>query len=137
MKKENRLKKNLEIASIVNKRKRVVNNNYIIYYQKSETGKLRIAVSVSKKYGHAFERNKAKRRVRNIMREYVGTIKNYDLVIVVKNVAKEKEYNELKKEIQFLIKIILNKEDGGKNEKQKNSWIIFVLCSGFFITGFK
>lgn len=51
------------------------------------------------------------------MREYVGTIKNYDLVIVVKNVAKEKEYNELKKEIQFLIKIILNKEDGGKNEK--------------------
>ena len=33
----------------------------------------------------------------------------------------EKEYNELKKEIQFLIKIILNKEDGGKNEKQKNS----------------
>lgn len=54
MKKENRLKKNLEIASIVNKRKRVVNNNYIIYYQKSETGKLRIAVSVSKKYGHAF-----------------------------------------------------------------------------------
>ena len=102
MKKENRLKKNLEIASIVNKRKRVVNNNYIIYYQKSETGKLRIAVSVSKKYGHAFERNKAKRRVRNIMRE---------------NVAKEKEYNELKKEIQFLIKIILNKEDGGKNEK--------------------
>ena len=92
MKKENRLKKNLEIASIVNKRKRVVNNNYIIYYQKSETGKLRIAVSVSKKYGHAFE-----------------------------NVAKEKEYNELKKEIQFLIKIILNKEDGGKNEKQKNS----------------
>ena len=29
--------------------------------------------------------------------------------------------NELKKEIQFLIKIILNKEDGGKNEKQKNS----------------
>ena len=25
--------------------------------------------------------------------------------------------NELKKEIQFLIKIILNKEDGGKNEK--------------------
>lgn len=48
MKKENRLKKNLEIASIVNKRKRVVNNNYIIYYQKSETGKLRIAVSVSK-----------------------------------------------------------------------------------------
>ena len=121
MKKENRLKKNLEIASIVNKRKRVVNNNYIIYYQKSETGKLRIAVSVSKKYGQAFERNKAKRRVRNIMREYVGTIKNYDLVIVVKNVAKEKEYNELKKEIQFLIKIILNKEDGGKNEKQKNS----------------
>lgn len=121
MKKENRLKKNLEIASIVNKRKRVVNNNYIIYYQKSETGKLRIAVSVSKKYGHAFERNKAKRRVRNIMGEYVGTIKNYDLVIVVKNVAKEKEYNELKKEIQFLIKIILNKEDGGKNEKQKNS----------------
>lgn len=117
MKKENRIKKNLEIASIVNKRKRVINNNYIIYYQKSEIERLRVAISVSKKYGHAFERNKAKRRVRNIMRKYVGTIKNYNLVIVIKNVAKETKYIELEKEIHFLIKLIMNKENGGKNEK--------------------
>ena len=46
MKKENRIKKNHEIASIVNKRKKVVNQNYILYYQISEYDKLRVAISV-------------------------------------------------------------------------------------------
>ena len=34
MKKENRIKKNHEIASIVNFRKKVVNKSFVIYYKK-------------------------------------------------------------------------------------------------------
>ena len=68
MKKENRIKKNHEIASIVNFRKKVVNRSFVIYYKENENEKSRFAFSVSKKFGHAFERNKAKRISRNLAR---------------------------------------------------------------------
>lgn len=116
MKKENRIKKNHEIASIVSKRKKVVNQNYILYYQISENDKLRVAISVSKKYGHAFERNKAKRIVRNIIRKYVHTIANLDIVIVVKPQSKLQPFEKLSDELNFLIKLILRKTQGGKSE---------------------
>ena len=41
MKKENRIKKNHEIASIVKLRKKVVNKSFVIYYTKSELDKSR------------------------------------------------------------------------------------------------
>lgn len=115
MKKENRIKKNHEIASIVNKRKKVVNNNYVLYYQTNQKDKLRIAISVSKKYGHAFERNKAKRITRNIFRSYLKKINNLDLVVVIKPSLKDTSYLKLEKEVQFLIKLIQNKIKGEKS----------------------
>lgn len=115
MKKENRIKKNHEIASIVNKRKKVVNKNYILYYQTNQTEKLRIAISVSKKYGHAFERNKAKRITRNLFRPYVKKIKNLDVIVVIKSSLKDTPYANLEKEIQFLMKLIQNKIKGEKS----------------------
>ncbi len=119
MKKEYRIKKSHEIASIVNKRKKVANKNYILYYQISENDKIRIAISVSKKYGHAFERNKAKRITRNIVRKYLNKIKKLDLVIVIKGNLKESTYLELEQEMQFLIRLIKNKIKGEKNENIK------------------
>lgn len=115
MKKENRIKKNHEIASIVNKRKKVINKNYILYYQTNQTEKLRIAISVSKKYGHAFERNKAKRITRNIFRPYVKKIKNLDIIVVIKSSLKEASYVNLEKEVQFLMKLIQNRIKGEKS----------------------
>lgn len=115
MKKENRIKKNHEIASIVNKRKKVVNKNYVLYYQTNQTDKLRIAISVSKKYGHAFERNKAKRITRNIFRPYLKKIRNLDIIVVVKPTLKETSYLNLEKEVQFLMKLIQNKIKGEKS----------------------
>lgn len=112
MKKENRLKRNHEIASVVNKRIKVFNKSYIIYYQPNDLGKVRVAISVSKKYGHAFERNKAKRIVRNIVRPYLDKINNFDIVIVIKNYSKECDYQELNDNLIKLIKhmIYKNKE---------------------------
>ncbi len=119
MKKEYRIKKNHEIASIVNKRKKVSNKNYILYYQSNQTGKIRIAISVSKKYGYAFERNKAKRITRNILRPYLKKISNLDLIVVVKSTLKETKYSDLENEMQFLIKLIQNKRRVENEDKNK------------------
>lgn len=110
MKKENRIKKNHEIASIVNARKKVAGKNYVIYYQRNLEEKTRVAFSVSKKLGHSFERNKSKRIARNIFRNKLEQMKSYNLVIVIKPCSKNVEFEILEKEMNFLLNLIIKKQ---------------------------
>lgn len=117
MKKQNRIKKNHEIASIVNLRKKVASKNYVIYYQKNNLNKTRIAFSVSKKFGHAVERNKAKRISRNLFRKYINMYNNLDLVIIIRQNMKNVTFEVLENEVNFLFNLInknLKKEDKGE-----------------------
>lgn len=109
MQKQYRLKKNEEISKVVRNRKRVGNNNYIIYYKEIESEKSMVAISVSKKYGKAFQRNYAKRIVREILRNPVKKIKNLEFVVVVKENAKNTEFLTLKEELVNTIKYIARK----------------------------
>lgn len=125
MKKEFRLKKNHEIASIVLKRQRVSSEHYIVYYsfnkEKDSLDKkinAKVAISVSKKYGKAFERNKAKRRVREIIRPSLSLFNNKKVVIVVKTNSKNIDFNILKEELLILMKRVSKK--GESNEQKSN-----------------
>lgn len=106
MKKENRIKKNHEIASIVNQRKKVASKNFVFYYQTNQENKLRVAFSVSKKYGHAVDRNKAKRISRNLLRKYINIYNNLNLIVVIRPNLKNASYEDLEKEVEFLFGLI-------------------------------
>ncbi len=120
MKKEYRLKKNHEIASIVQKRQRISSEYFIIYYSFNKERTInteintKVAISVSKKYGKAFERNKAKRQVREIVRPNLSLLNNKKVVIVVKTNSKDVKFNDLKTDLKVLIKRVNKK--GEKNE---------------------
>ncbi|MCI6717280.1 MAG: ribonuclease P protein component [Bacilli bacterium] len=119
MKKINRLKKNHDIALIVQKKQRIYRDNYIVYYQYTNCEIPKIAFSVSKKYGKAVERNKAKRRARSIFREYLTKIKNTNMVVVIKPASKEQPFEKLEKDLTYCIKTILLKQP--KGEKNENN----------------
>lgn len=108
MEKQYRLKKNEEIAKIVQKRIRVSGRYYILYYQPSN--KIQIAFSASKKYGNAVERNHAKRTMREICRLYVQSMPCVKIVIVVKKDAKTEKFENLKKDLEKQINLICKKE---------------------------
>ena len=95
---------------------KLVNKNYIIYFKKTENQVARFAFSVSKKYGKAVERNKAKRIARSIFRKYLNVYHNIDFVVIIKPSSKKANYDEL--EVEFLLDLI-NK----KNSKEEKSEI--------------
>ncbi len=109
MKKENRIKKSHEIASIVKLRNKVFSSNYVIYFQKNDFQKNRFAVSVSKKIGKANVRNKIKRITRNVFREKIKQLDSINIVVVAKNDLTKVSFEELKKEVNFLINLINKK----------------------------
>lgn len=109
MKKKYRLKRNHEIAAVVQKRIKVAGKHYTIYYQKRENG-VKIAISVGKKYGNAVERNYAKRVVREIVRPYLTILPSYSLVIVIKDVSKNISFEEKKKSLEYTLNVFLRKE---------------------------
>ncbi len=121
MKKIYRLKKNHDIAAIVQKRQRVGRENYIVYYQYNNEAIPKVAFSVSKKYGKAFERNKAKRITREITRKCLNMIQNLNLVIVIKYDSKNVCFETLEKELVSIFKTIVSRiNKGDMNENKKN-----------------
>lgn len=113
MKKIFRLKKNHDIAKIVQKRQRIGRDNFIVYYQQSEEVTPKIAFSVSKKYGNAVERNKAKRIARAISSKVITNVNNINFVVVIKLNSKNKKYFELEQELLFIFNTIKKKQNKG------------------------
>lgn len=98
MKKENRIKKNEEIAKIVLGKQKVKSDYFFIYYKKSDNV-TRIAISVSKKIGNSVRRNHAKRIIREVIRPNLKKFNNMDLVVVVKKDLKGVEFEKITNEM--------------------------------------
>lgn len=85
MKKKYSLKRNEEIAKIVQNKQAIRNGSYIVFYKKNNLDFSRVCISVSKKLGIAVVRNKIKRQVREMITDIFAFERSYDYVIVVKS----------------------------------------------------
>ncbi len=92
---EKRIKKSKEIIEVFKKGKRRETSLFSLLYKKNNLGYDRLAVVVNKKFGSAVERNRARRRIREIFRLFRRD-KGYDIVVYLKPPAKEADFNRLK-----------------------------------------
>ena len=105
MKKENRIKKNEEIAKIVLSKQKVKSDYFFIYYKKGDNI-TRVAISVSKKIGNSVIRNHAKRIIREIVRPNLNRISPVDLVVVVKKDLKDVDFEKITNDMFHCLNVI-------------------------------
>ena len=95
------LSKNEEFKSLLVKKK--VSNKYVTIYfgklEKKDNKKLNISFSVKKKIGNAVQRNKIKRRLRNIMNDAVKKLSinfNFSFLVIAKSTMLSSEFKNIK-----------------------------------------
>lgn len=94
MNKEHRIRKNEQFDQIIKQGKRIKTEPLNIFLTKNEQNMFRLGVATSKKIGNAVVRNKVRRQIKAIMRNYKKVI-NYDIVIVAKPKIHEFTFEEL------------------------------------------
>lgn len=103
---ENRLKRKKDFKKVFQKGKSVKGNFLLLKKTENELGVSRFGFIVSSKvFKKAVERNKLKRRLRHIVREFLPEIKEgVDGVFVALSSVKGKNFEEIKKEVEKILK---------------------------------
>ncbi len=106
MEKNKRLRSNRDFKKVYKRGKGYFNRNFSLIVKKNKLQGSRVGFSITKKHGNAVERNKLKRRLKEIVRHNFNLIpEGYDLVVVPKVNTKELNYQELEKSVVHLLKI--------------------------------
>lgn len=104
MKKKNRVLKSAEFQTLIHQPDKYANQSFVFYYGKKKEEEARIGISVSRKSGHAVDRNKMKRQVRMMCEELVDfSTFPYDLILIVRFGFKSLSYAENKKNLEKLL----------------------------------
>lgn len=103
IKAQNRLKKRKEFAYIYRKGEKFFTPNLTLYKINSKYPNPKIGFSVNNKIGKAVVRNKVKRRLRAIIKDFLPEIKKCNLIFVAKPSIIKLEFSEMKTEVQQLL----------------------------------
>ena len=104
LKKVNRLKKHYQYAYVYRAGHRVSGKCVSIFACTSKTKNIKIGFSVTKKVGKAVKRNKARRRLREIIKKQLPNLKqNYNIIIVAKDNILDFSFKEIEMDIAYLL----------------------------------
>lgn len=99
------LKKNRDFQKVYSKKKTDGNKTFTLFYKKNNLKNKRVGFVITKKVGKAVQRNKIKRRLREIYRTNFEKLNDgYDYIFVVKNQAVELDYKNLERSFLHLVK---------------------------------
>ena len=135
--KSNRLKKRKEFGYIYKNGEIKYSKNMKLYFISSKQKAVRIGLSVNNKVGHAVTRNKIKRQMRAILREFLPQIlPKHNLIFMVKDSIINLSFEEIKSEIKYLLnKSNLLGETSANSENSKSEPCSKVEKSSEFLEG--
>lgn len=98
------LKNSREFSAVYNNGKSKANKYLVMYVLPNDCNKIRIGISVSKKVGNSIVRHRLTRLIRESYRlNKEGLADGYDIVIIARNSAKDKSYQQIESAFMHLI----------------------------------
>ncbi len=101
---DHRLKKNKHFNYIYRKAKRTSSKHFTLFYLPSKFRAYKIGYSINKKIGKANERNKLKRRLREIVRVNNLPKAYFNYILMARDGANQLNFVEIQKEVVGLFK---------------------------------
>lgn len=97
-----RLKKRGDFRKVFQRGKSFANRQFVVYhYTFGGEREFRLGISVSRKVGNAVVRNRIKRLVKEVVREWKDELKpRTDIVIIARNPVAQLDYHEVKSSIR-------------------------------------
>lgn len=112
MKKYETVKKNFDFNEIINNGISIKSKYFNIYYINNDLAFSKFGIAVSKKFGNAVRRNKAKRQVRSLIDNYKKLFpKSNNYIIMIKKGVINLSFSEMEKEFAYIL------QKGFLNEK--------------------
>lgn len=99
---KNRLKKRKEFAYIYKKGNKVHGRGMSVFFVASRYPTPRIGFSVNNKIGKAITRNRIKRQLRHIVREFIPSIHHLNIIILAHPEIVDMDYSSMHSTIQKL-----------------------------------
>ncbi|MBA4494114.1 ribonuclease P protein component [Paenactinomyces guangxiensis] len=104
MQQEYRLKRRNDFRRVFRAGESFANRQFVVYvYLRREPGPTRIGISVSKKVGNAVVRNRIKRLVKEVAREWVPQLrKQVDIVVIARKPVAVMDYVQVKSSLRHV-----------------------------------
>ncbi len=99
---DNRIKKQKDFDVVFNKGTRIFTKSLTLIYIKKESFKF--GISLSKKHGKAFIRNRIKRLIRASLRDLIKTGVNPYYVVVLPKIRENYDFFEFQKDLESSLK---------------------------------
>lgn len=108
LRKDEKLLKKAQFDAVFNTRNSAGNKRLVIHWGDNDLGHPRLGLVVGTRYGNAVERNRFKRRIRELFRTHKGDVGSRDLVVLPSKrpEAKDSTFDELRDAFLKLLKRI-------------------------------
>ncbi len=94
MNRYHRVTNNLDFTRIIQKGSSIKTDALVLYYTRN-SDQLKVGFAVSKKVGNAVTRNKVKRQLRSIFRNYINKYPTLEIIVVVRKSYLSYSYEQI------------------------------------------
>ena len=105
LKRINRLKKRYQFNYVYKSGEHFSGEHIVLYVVSSKTKNIKVGLAVTKKVGHAVVRNRIRRRLREIIKAKISTLKqSYNIIVVARDNISSASFETLTNEFSKLLK---------------------------------